>query len=216
MSEEIKVVLLGEAFVGKTCIINKFFSNEFNPNTTSNLSSQYVKKKIEFEDGKSLSFDIWDTIGQEKFRSLNKLFYQGAKAIILVYDITNKKSFNEMKDYWYKQIMELGNRDIILVIDENKNDLYEKRQVSSKEGEEFAKEKGAFFASTSALNGNGIEELFENIGRKILNPDFVIIDNEMNDDYKNEMKENKKMEKSKSFRLNKIKDEKSKKKKSCC
>ena len=112
MSEEIKVVLLGEAFVGKTCIINKFFSNEFNLNTTSNLSAQYVTKKIEFEDGKSLSFDIWDTIGQEKFRSLNKLFYQGAKAIILVYDITNKRSFEEIKEYWYNQVKECSQENI--------------------------------------------------------------------------------------------------------
>ena len=84
---------------------------------------------MEFPEGKSLTFDIWDTAGQEKYRSLAKIFYKDAKAVVLVYDVTNEKSFNEMKDYWYEQIKQLGDKDIIIAIAANKSDLYEEKKV---------------------------------------------------------------------------------------
>ena len=181
-----KVVLIGESGVGKTCIIAQFTNGKFDPNTVTSLTAQYIKKIIEFPDGRSLTFDIWDTAGQEKYRSLAKIFYKDAKAVILVYDVTSEKSFKELKDYWYEQIKQLGSKDIIIAIAANKSDLYEEKQVSNEDGEAFAKEIHAIFVSTSAKNDSGIRALFDNIAQKIFDPnfDFAASEKKKKDDYK--------------------------------
>jgi len=174
MSEPSKavVVLVGESGVGKTCIIARFIHDKFDPNVITSSSGQMVMKPIKLPNGKSITIHLWDTVGQEKYRSMNKIFYKNAQVVILVYDVTDKKSFDEVKNYWYGQVKELGGKDIIICVAANKYDLYEERQVSNEEGEEFAKSIGAIFASTSAKNDSGIKSLFENIGRKIIEPDF--------------------------------------------
>ena len=173
-----KEVLIGETGVGKTCIIEQFINQEFNENQESTLTAQFCRKDFEFPGGEKISLDIWDTAGQEKFRALNRIFYKNAKAVILVYSITNKKTFDEVKNYWYDQIKQHCDSNVIIAIAANKCDLYENRQVSDEEGEEFAKSIGAFFASTSAKNDSGITNLFENIAMKILDPDFDFTDTE--------------------------------------
>ena len=98
---------------------------------------------------KELTFDIWDTAGQEIHRSLARMYYNDAKAVIFVYDITAKKTFEEIKNYWYLQVLEKGPSDIIFVVAANKSDLYEIRDVEDEEGKKFAQDIGAIFASTS-------------------------------------------------------------------
>jgi len=166
----IKVVLLGESAVGKTSIITRFVENKFKQDTMSSLSANFVSKKIEIGNNKSIKFDIWDTAGQEKYRALAKIFYQDSKIVILVYDITNKNSFNELKNYWYEKVKENSSSDVIFAIAGNKCDLYEKEEVEKTEGEKFAKEIGAIFHETSALNSNGINELFTDIAMKFSSP----------------------------------------------
>ena len=163
-----KVVLIGESGVGKTCIMAQFISNKFDPNTITSATAQFFIKNIEI-DGKILTFHFWDTAGQEKFRSLAKIFYKDAHVVILVYSITNSKSFKTMKEYWYDQVVNYGKKDVIYAIAANKADLYEERQVTDDEAEEFAKKIGAIFVSTSAKDDVGISELFDEIGQKILN-----------------------------------------------
>ena len=166
----IKVVLLGESAVGKTSIITRFVENKFKQDTMSSLSANFVSKKIEIGNNKFIKFDIWDTAGQEKYRALAKIFYQDSKIVILVYDITNKNSFNELKNYWYEKVKENSSSDVIFAIAGNKCDLYEKEEVEKTEGEKFAKEIGAIFHETSALNSNGINELFTEIAMKFASP----------------------------------------------
>ena len=166
----IKVVLLGESSVGKTSIITRFVENKFKQDTMSSLSANFVSKKIEIGNNKFIKFDIWDTAGQEKYRALAKIFYQDSKIVILVYDITNKNSFNELKNYWYEKVKENSSSDVIFAIAGNKCDLYEKEEVEKTEGEKFAKEIGAIFHETSALNSNGINELFTEIAMKFSSP----------------------------------------------
>ena len=166
----IKVVLLGESAVGKTSIITRFVENKFKQDTMSSLSANFVSKKIDLGNNKSIKFDIWDTAGQEKYRALAKIFYQDSKIVILVYDITNKNSFNELKNYWYEKVKENSSSDVIFAIAGNKCDLYEKEEVEKTEGEKFAKEIGAIFHETSALNSNGINELFTEIAMKFASP----------------------------------------------
>ena len=171
-SEPIKIVLLGETSVGKTSIITRFTQNSFNPNTLSSLNAQFVTKTIEINSEK-ITFDLWDTAGQEKYRSLAKIFYKDAKVIIFVYDITNKKSFDEIKNYWYNETKEnVEEENVIFCLVGNKNDLYEEEKISEKDAQEFADSINAIFKSTSALSNVGIPNLFENIGKKILNPNF--------------------------------------------
>lgn len=102
-----KVVMLGESGVGKTCIINRYINNTFNPESMTTSGASYASKTMYFEKyEKNMKFDIWDTAGQEKFRSLTKIFYKETSVAILVYDITRKESFEEIKNYWYHQIKE--------------------------------------------------------------------------------------------------------------
>jgi small GTP-binding protein len=173
MEDALKVVLLGESGVGKTSIIAQFVNNKFDPDCISSLTAQFVSKIVEFpEEKKAIKFDIWDTAGQEKFRSLAKVFYKDAKIVILVYEITNTKSFEELQSYWYNTVKETGDPDAIIAIVGNKNDLYSEQKVAKEEGEKFAKSIGAIFQLTSAKNDSGITELFKNIGKKYFDPSF--------------------------------------------
>jgi len=167
MLDTYKVVLIGESGVGKTCIINQFNDGKFDPNIKISISAQFCRKKIDLPNGESITMDIWDTVGQETFRSITQIFYTHAKVAVIVYDVTNKKSFEEAKNYWYKKIQELDDKDIIIAIVANKYDLYEKRQVSNEEGEAYAKSIKAIFGFTSAKNNTGIKTLFKNIAMKI-------------------------------------------------
>ena len=224
MTDRVKVVLVGESGVGKSCIIVRFVQNKFDPNTMTSSTNQMVYQTIKLPDDKSVDIILWDTMGQERYRSVNKIYYKNAKVGILVYDVTDKKSFEAIKNYWYEQLKESGDKDIIICLVANKYDLYEKREVSNEEGEEFAKSIGAIFASTSAKNDSGINFLFENIGRKILEPDFDFFaaEQKKKDDYKKKKKkeddENNKAINNKNNNANKIVklNTQKEKKKKCC
>ena len=171
--ESIKVVLLGEAGVGKTCIIKQFIEKKFEQNTDSSLSAQFVSKTIEYVDfAKTLKFDIWDTVGQERFRSIAKIFYKDAHVVILVYDITSKKSFNALNDFWIGEIKNNCNGSPLFAIIGNKNDLYMKQEVDPLDAKDLAKKIGGIFQLTSAKTAEGISQLFDIIGKKILKPSF--------------------------------------------
>ena len=109
-----KVVLLGESGVGKTCIIARFINNTFEENLISTTGASYAGKTMTFDEfgGKGIKFEIWDTAGQEKYRSLTKIFYKDAGAAILVYDITRKESYEEIQKYWINQIKEFAPKNI--------------------------------------------------------------------------------------------------------
>ena len=107
-----KVILIGESGVGKTCIIVRFISDEFNE-TISTTGASYASKFITFEEyNKTVQYQIWDTAGQEKYRGLTKIFYKDARIVILVYDVTRRATFEEIKNYWYNQIKENSPKEI--------------------------------------------------------------------------------------------------------
>ena len=141
----------------------------------STTGASYVGKSMSFDEygGKSIKFDIWDTAGQEKYRALTKIFYKDASIAILVYDITRKESFDELKSYWHNQIKDYAPKNTIVAIAANKSDLFEKEQVPETEARAFAKDIGAIFRLTSAYTAAGIEDLFRAIGSKYLDPNFV-------------------------------------------
>ena len=171
--ESIKVVLVGESGVGKTSIIQQFTTKKFDPHRETSLSAQFISKTVNFQDlGKEIKFDIWDTVGQEKYRSLAKIFYKDAKVIVFVYDITTEYSFNELKNYWYEETRSNTDGSPILAVVGNKIDLYKDQKVSNNDGKEFAEKIGAIFQTTSAQSDSGISTLFDNIGKTYLIPDF--------------------------------------------
>ena len=171
--ESIKVVLVGESGVGKTSIISQFTSKKFDAHRETSLSAQFISKTVEFKDiGKQIKFDIWDTVGQEKYRSLAKIFYKDARVIVFVYDITTDYSFNELKNYWYEETKANSDGTPILAVVGNKVDLYKDQKVSNNDGKEFAEKIGAIFQTTSAQSDSGISTLFDNIGKTYLIPNF--------------------------------------------
>ena len=220
--ESVKVVLLGESGVGKTSIISQFTTNNFNPRCATSVSAQFTSKVVEFPElGKTLKFDIWDTVGQEKYRSLAKIFYKDAKVIILVYDIINVLSFNALKDFWYKETTDNADNDPVFAIVANKIDLYQEQKVDNNDGKAFADEIHAIFQTTSAMSNSGIKNLFDNIGKKIIMPDYdyKASDKQAMESYlKKKNDENTKTKKeNKGVKLNKEQEVKDKKqKKGCC
>ena len=168
-----KIVLLGDSGVGKTCIISRFISGKYEEDINSTNGASYASKKIEYPHlNKTLVLDIWDTAGQEKYKSLTKFFYKDAEMIIIVYDITRKESFDNIKNYWYKEVQQLAGKNVILGIVGNKCDLYDDEAVPENEARKYAKSINAIYALTSAQNNFGISELFKNIGNKYLDPNF--------------------------------------------
>ncbi len=218
--ESIKVVLLGESGVGKTSIISQFTVNKFDPHRETSLSAQFTTKTLDFPDlGQSIKFDMWDTVGQEKYRSLAKIFYKDAKVIIFVYDITREFSFQSIKNYWYKETRENWDGTPILAIVGNKIDLYSEIKVSNNEGMAFAEEIGAIFQTTSAASNSGITNLFENIGKTYLVPgfDYRSGDKKAQEDFmKKKQEENKKEKKKRENRGMKLDEKQIKKKKKFC
>ena len=167
-----KVVLLGDSGVGKTCIISRYISGSFDKNIASTNGASYCSKMVKFEElGKNLLLDVWDTAGQEKYRALTKFFYKDASVVILVYDITREESFNNLKNYWYNQLQE-NCKNVVIGLAGNKCDLYEEEKVSEVEAREFADKIGAIFELTSAKNNTGINDIFEKVGNKYLDPNF--------------------------------------------
>ena len=169
----IKVVLLGDSGVGKTCLITRYISETFEQNTASTNGASYASKNVNYDKlKKTITLDIWDTAGQEKYKALTKFFYKDAAIAILVYDITQKNSFESIKSYWYEQVKENGEKTVVLGIVGNKSDLYEQEEVPENDAREFAQSIGAIFALTSAKMNTGVDALFEDAGNKYLDPSF--------------------------------------------
>ena len=222
-----KVVLVGEAGVGKTSIISQFIDQVFEEELQTSTGGSFSSKEIFFDNGKSLKLEIWDTAGQERYRSLTKIFYKNSSCAILVYDITKKQTFDELKNYWIGQIKESAPKDIMLAIVGNKEDLLDKEQVDENEARDFAKENNALFFSTSAKNSNAINQLFIDIGKKYtgwnsnakieLNKEKNDNENKkINEEINNDNKENNENKTKKRNTTIKLKQSDKDKKKGCC
>ena len=146
---ELKVILLGDVGVGKTNIISRYLSGEFNPSLNPTVGSSYGEKRIK-KEGITYLLKVWDTVGQEKYNSITKLFVQGSHIIILVYSIDNLHSFQKL-DFWHNFIKNtLKDDTYILAVIGNKRDLYENELVSEEEGKKYAEKMNANYALLSA------------------------------------------------------------------
>ena len=161
-----KVVLVGETQTGKTSIIAKLTKDIFQEEVGSTIVNSITNYKIELEDTKTVQLVIWDTAGQEKYRSLNTLFYKDAVIVVLVYDQTQRKTFEEVKNYWIPQIRSHCGEKIIVAIAANKSDLFEEQEVSDEEGKQLAEATKGIFMQTSCKTGSGIKEVFRALAKK--------------------------------------------------
>ena len=157
--DKIKIILIGESEVGKTCLMTQFIKSKFENELIPTIASDKVIKQYEINN-KKLTLELWDTVGQEKYRSVNKIFMKKTQIGLIVYDITNRKSFQNL-NYWLETLKN-SNKDskVIIGILANKSDLFEERVIKTEEGKKFADDNNCFFFETSSKDHQSIEKVF--------------------------------------------------------
>ncbi len=163
----IKVTLIGESSVGKTSIINRYAKGNFSQELESTLGANYSQKKM-VRHGKKIRLDLWDTAGQEKYRAIGRHFYKESYIVCLVYDISNKDSFEKLKSVWYPDLQQFGEKLRIVAVVGNKIDKYLEEEVKDEDAKAFAEEIKAINKRTSAMEGTNIEDLFNSLVDKYL------------------------------------------------
>jgi small GTP-binding protein len=162
----IKICLLGEANVGKTSLVYRFIENKFRGNYKSTLGVNLLKKDLNIQEYGDVSAQIWDLGGQESFRSLRKLYLEGANGALVIYDCTNRTTFEKLED-WITDFKNARGEEPLILIG-NKTDLTESIKVQEKEASELAKLFNMDFIATSAKTGSNVESAFMKIVNKIL------------------------------------------------
>ena len=161
-----KVLLLGDTTVGKTCFLMKYTDKTFQDIHMATIGLDYRLKTMTLKSGKDIKLQIWDIAGQDRFRAITKNYYKGSHGIILIYDVTNLQTFENVKN-WVSQIREEAANNVVIYIAANKIDMEAERKVSQKEGESLAQELGFPFMETSAKSGININETFEDLVERI-------------------------------------------------
>ncbi|CAL9162702.1 unnamed protein product [Musa hybrid cultivar] len=158
-------VLLGDMGTGKTSIVLRFVKGQYFDCQESTIGAAFFSQVLSLNEA-TVKFDIWDTAGQERYHSLAPMYYRGAAAAIVVYDISSMDSFIRAKK-WVQELQRQGNPYLIMALVANKVDLEAKRKVGSEEGLQYAQENGLFFMETSAKTAENINELFYEIAKRL-------------------------------------------------
>ena len=152
-----KILLLGDSTVGKTCFLLRFMEDSFIDLHMATIGLDYKLKTMILEEQKIVKVQIWDTAGQDKFRAITRNYYKGASGIILIFDVTNIKSFENIKK-WINEIKEEISENVSIVLIGNKIDNVKERKITKEQGEKIANEIGTKFFETSSKTGEGINE----------------------------------------------------------
>jgi len=169
-----KVVIIGDSFVGKTSIINCLITGNISE-TKPTIGSQHHNYNFKNDENKEINLDIWDTAGQERFRSVIPMYYKGAKAIIVVFDITNKDTFEGAKK-WIEEI-EQNNKNSLIFLVANKIDIISQRAISEEQIKDYSRQKKIEYLESSAKENLNVENIFQIVGNKIP----TNLDNTIND-----------------------------------
>ena len=172
-----KLIIVGDTNVGKN-IMSKYIKDQFNITSKSTIGVEFGTKILEI-DNKKVKAQIWDTAGQERYKSITSAYYKGAKGAFIVYDITNKSTF-ESVDKWIKDLNSYGDKNLTMLLIGNKSDLEDKRIINKEEGEEKAKSFELGFIETSAYNGDNIDQAFDIMLKEVLKR--YIVENDVNND----------------------------------
>eukprot|EP01089_Gocevia_fonbrunei_P006109 TRINITY_DN1663_c0_g1_i1.p1 TRINITY_DN1663_c0_g1~~TRINITY_DN1663_c0_g1_i1.p1 ORF type:complete len:211 (-),score=34.76 TRINITY_DN1663_c0_g1_i1:93-725(-) len=160
-----KIMLVGDAGVGKSCLLNRYTNNTFNPEYSSTIGLDFSHRTFEHE-GKNIRLQIWDTAGQERFRTITSSYYRGSHGILLVYDVSEKRTFDHL-EYWKEQIEEFSNPHVKVMMVGNKC-CSGVREVDNKRARDRAEEWGYGYAETSAKTGVGVEDAFKGLVDSII------------------------------------------------
>ena len=204
----LKYVIIGDSGVGKSNILLQYINGKFSDDFKATVGVEFGAKNIEI-NSRIYRIQIWDTAGQENFRSIARAYYKNSICACIVYDITNRNSFNSVQS-WIDDCTKQTPKSILLLLIGNKNDLNDRREVQYEEGAEFAKKRNMIFLETSAKTGNNIDNIFE---RSVKQIDQNILDNKY--DLDNENCGIRKGLRTESFVLS-VEKSKEKKKKKCC
>ena len=160
----LKIIILGSSEVGKTCILNRYFNNEFQENLLSTIGIDFQTKFFKFEDDQRVRVNFIDTAGQEKFRAISVNYLKGTDGVILVFDITNKETF-DLLETWLNELRDTNKSDVSKILIGNKSDLAEKRQVTSEDANKLAENIKCKYYEASAKTGENINEALDEIAR---------------------------------------------------
>jgi len=163
---QFKLVLLGQAGVGKSNLVLRFVKGEFHEHNDSTIGAAFLTQTVALTDGTMVKFEIWDTAGQERFNSLAPMYYRGAQAALVVYDITSENSFSRAKA-WVKELQAQGAAKMIIALVGNKSDLEDARRVKTDEARAYAEDNGVLFMETSAKTAHNVSEIFEAIANTL-------------------------------------------------
>ncbi|KAF4385851.1 hypothetical protein F8388_010407 [Cannabis sativa] len=152
-----KYIIIGDTGVGKSCLLLQFTDKRFQPVHDLTIGVEFGARMVTI-DGRPIKLQIWDTAGQESFRSITRSYYRGAAGALLVYDITRRETFNHLAN-WLEDARQHANPNMTIMLIGNKSDLAHRRAVSKEEGEQFAKENGLLFLEASARTAQNVEEV---------------------------------------------------------
>ena len=214
---KLKLIVVGNQGTGKSCILNRFVNETFDENYQATIGLDFQSKNVTIHD-QDVRLILYDTAGQEKFRSLIPMYIREAQIILLIYDISDKDSFDSIPK-WIQEVLDVKNSEAVFALIGNKNDLEKERKVTFEEGQKFADENKFIFQEVSAKNGNNFEKLFEAVYNKFKSEfekrDKMYADDQINE----ETNENTNKNNDNKVKLdsNNNRDQNSnKKKKKCC
>ena len=162
---KLKVVIVGDSGVGKTNLIKRFVTNSFNQNSKATVGVEFLSKSYRIND-QVFKIEMWDTAGQERYKSITAAYYKGAKGALIVYDITQKTTFENISK-WMTEIKEKSSKDMKVMIIGNKTDLKDERQVTTEEASLKAQDLGAPIMETSALDASNVKEVFYDLMKEM-------------------------------------------------
>ncbi|WFC94314.1 GTP-binding protein [Malassezia brasiliensis] len=164
----VKLLLIGDSGVGKSCLLLRFCDDAWTPSFITTIGIDFKIRTIEV-DGKRVKLQIWDTAGQERFRTITTAYYRGAMGILLVFDLTDEKSFNGIQDIrnWYKDVEQHASEGVRKILVGNKCDWEEKRAVTTEQAQALADELGLTYVETSAKSNTNVDEAFFKLAQQV-------------------------------------------------
>ena len=160
----IKLLLIGNTFVGKTLIVQKFIDNTFSKSTKATIGVDLQSRILDI-NGKKVKYLIWDTAGEDRMKTMTYAYYRGCHVVLIVYDVTSKKSFENVTT-WVECVDKFAKSNVLRILVGNKTDLEDKRVISKEEGKKLAEENGLKFYEISAKTMNGLVEMFEDVAKE--------------------------------------------------